>query len=591
MALSTDIISQFVKVTNDRDKTSKTSTVYGTAKVVNGKVYVKLDGSDQLTPVTTVTNVVEGERVTVQIKDHTATATGNITSPAARGKEVEAVSKDVGNFRDVTTVNFEAVNAEITKLDVAQGEFRLVITERFEANEADIEDLTAKNVDIDGKLTANRADIDNLQADNAVIQEAVIKDLTAEDGTVQNLNVKFANIDFANIGKAAFDYFFSKSGLIENVIVGDGTVAGTLVGVTIKGDVIEGNTVVADKLVIRGEDGLYYKLNTQGIAAGTYTDGYVKMDTTIDAVEGTLVVGAFTTDGESVYTYTNADGTTVYYTIVDDVYYEVILEADSVKVEQTEYNSLNGGIITAKSITAEQISVHDLVAFGATIGGFNISSESIYSEVKDSEGNTTRGIYLDKNGQVNIGDSTNYIKFVENEDGTYSLAISANDISYALNGAQHSLSDLGKIGEYIDIGVYDTYTNTGEAITPSSECTVVEGAFTPTGEQVYTYTAVDNTQVYCVIDGEVYREVNYVREPCILLGESDSDFKLIITNTRILFMEGTATPAYVSNQALHIKKAVIEEEMRLGQFVWQIRVNGNMGLVWQDTTDAEEATE
>ena len=82
----------------------------------------------------------------------------------------------------------------------------------------------------------------------------------------------------------------------------------------------------------------------------------------------------------------------------------------------------------------------------------------------------------------------------------------------------------------------------------------------------------------------------YEDEPCIELGESDSDFKLLITNTRIMFRQGSSTPAYISNRSLHITKAVIEEEMAFGQFVWQIRANGNMGLVWKDEI-VEEVSE
>ena len=80
---------------------------------------------------------------------------------------------------------------------------------------------------------------------------------------------------------------------------------------------------------------------------------------------------------------------------------------------------------------------------------------------------------------------------------------------------------------------------------------------------------------------EYIRIGTYEDEPCIELGESDSDFKLIITNTRILFMEGTSVPAYINNQSLHITKAVIEEEIQQGEFVWKVRANGNMGLMWK----------
>lgn len=89
MGLSSDLISQFVKATNDKSEPVKEAIVYGTTVVYGEDIYVKLDGSELLTPVDTTSNVVDGERVTVMIKNHTATITGNITSPSARGKDVE----------------------------------------------------------------------------------------------------------------------------------------------------------------------------------------------------------------------------------------------------------------------------------------------------------------------------------------------------------------------------------------------------------------------------------------------------------------------------------------------------------------------
>lgn len=70
-------------------------------------------------------------------------------------------------------------------------------------------------------------------------------------------------------------------------------------------------------------------------------------------------------------------------------------------------------------------------------------------------------------------------------------------------------------------------------------------------------------------------------EPCIELGEGDSDFKLLVTNTRILFMDGSDVPAYITNKSLYIKKAVIEEELHQGNWVWKARSNGNLGLQWK----------
>lgn len=105
MALSDDLISQFAKITKDEEKTSTEKTVYGTVVERNGEKYVQFDGSELLTPVASTTNYEADERVIVMIKNHTATITGNITSPSARTTEVEVVDKAIKNFMYHDAVN------------------------------------------------------------------------------------------------------------------------------------------------------------------------------------------------------------------------------------------------------------------------------------------------------------------------------------------------------------------------------------------------------------------------------------------------------------------------------------------------------
>lgn len=408
MSLSSDLIAQFVKVTKDQEPKSSESTVYGTTVLYNGKQYVRIDGSDLLTPVNSTATITEGERVTVLIKDHTATVTGNLSDPSASSKKVTEIGDQISEFEIIIAdkVSTKEFDAEVARIDELRTE-NATIKGTLEANEAAIETLKAEDVTVNGKLEANEAAIESLEttkldAEVADLTYATISDLNAAnakifnldavygefevlatnkfesiDANIQNLettklgaeqaNLMYANIDFSNIGKAAMESFYSKSGLIENVVVGDGTITGNLVGVTIKGDLIEGNTIKADKLVILGDDGLYYKLNTNGV--------------------------------------TN-------------------------ELEQTEYNSLDGSIITAQSITATKISVEDLVAFDATIGGFNITDSALYSGVKETVGNTTRGIYLDKEGQIAFGDESNFIKYFRDENGAWKLAVSADSILF-----------------------------------------------------------------------------------------------------------------------------------------------------------------
>lgn len=77
----------------------------------------------------------------------------------------------------------------------------------------------------------------------------------------------------------------------------------------------------------------------------------------------------------------------------------------------------------------------------------------------------------------------------------------------------------------------------------------------------------------------------YQDEPCIIMAETDSDFKVIITNTRMVYYsDSLGELASFTNQALTVKKAIIEEELQQGPFVWKVRSNGNMGLLWRGVT-------
>ena len=605
MGLSTDLISQFVKATKDTEPTKTENTVYGTI-VYNEKPYVKLDGSDLLTPVSITANVSDGERVTVSIQNHTATVTGNISSPSASSSDVQDIVDEISEFEIVIAdkVSTKDLDAEKARIDTLISD-NVTIKQTLTANEADISNLKAENATITGKLTATEADITKLQteklnADIADITYATITDLeatnadihnleatygefevlttnkfaaidaTIQDLDVDNLNAKYANIDFSNIGEAAIKNFYSTSGIIENLVISEGTITGNLVGVTIKGDLIEGGTVVADKLVVKGEDGLYYKLNTDGVTT---------------------------------------------------------------EAEQTEYNSLNGSIITAKSITATKISVDDLVAFDATIGGFNITENSIYSGVKTAVDNTTRGVYFDNEGQASFGDSSNYIKYYRDVDGNYKLELSAstmifsssnknvetvvNEAQTSANNAQNAAdeaqttasdtearltiaeSTILKLSDSISMLVTDgngsslmTQTENGWTFSISELQDSVDNASknldTLTQEIGNVNATVDVLQQAVNDLGETAEYVKikvYEDEPCIELGESDSDFKILITNTRIMFMEGSNTPTYISNKGLVTENIEVENELRQGGWVWKVRSNGNVGLIWKGVSE------
>lgn len=532
MALSQDLINQFVKLT-DREEKPKEVTVNGTYKTINGEEYVQIDGSEIWTPVTSTVEAETGERVKVMIKNHTATVTGNISSPSARSKSVQDLKDEVdeqGNTIKQLDNTIEQQNNSIIQID---NNIKQVNNDILQANNAinqqgniikqlgneinqqgDVinsmnNDITANSNEItainntivqqnntiiqhgntieqQGNIIKQQGNEINqhgnkieqfnneieqqgntitqlnnkiLQQDNVIQQQGNIIDqqdnIITEHGNnitilnsgfsiidgvlvglsqaiidelkTKHLDAEYATIDFANINTAAVTKLFTESGIIKDLVVQEGKITGELVGVTIKGDLIEGNTITAEKLVVKGSDGLYYKLNIDGLnnVSTEQSSKFVLLDTKPE-------------DWETNYKYYYLISSNNYVHITDNniptwqanTYY---------KLSSTYESGLDGTNIVAKSITADKVSVTDLVAFGATIGGYNITQHSIYSGGKSSVNNVSRGVYMDDDGQIAFGDNNNFIKFFKDTDNQYKIRIQANEI-YTSSGSK-SIAD------------------------------------------------------------------------------------------------------------------------------------------------------
>lgn len=79
-----------------------------------------------------------------------------------------------------------------------------------------------------------------------------------------------------------------------------------------------------------------------------------------------------------------------------------------------------------------------------------------------------------------------------------------------------------------------------------------------------------------------------IAEPCIELGKSENEYKLLITNTQILFQVGSNTPTKIRSDGLVTDNITVENDFRQtndnlnGYFVWAVRPNGNYGLQWKE---------
>ena len=541
MGLSNDLISQFVEITKQDKDNQNGATVYGTIKKLNGQDYVQIDGSELMTPIKSTTYVSDGERVTVMIKNHQAIVTGNITSPAARQTDVDTtvnqkiaefdiivtdqIEAQYGKFEQLVTDNITAVNGEIENLKtenlevkdtlIAQnGEIENLKTKKLDAETANItfatiESLKATDIEVNN-IKGNFAEFSQITTDNITAVNGAIENLKAEKLNVTDADIKYANIDFANIGMAAVEELFVKSGIIKDIVVGDQHITGELVGVTIKGDLIEGNTIVAEKLVVKGSDGLYYKLNTDGM---------------------------------------------------------------KIEAQQTEYNSLNGSIITAKSITASKVMVDDLVAFDATIGGFKITDNSIYSGVKSSVDNTTRGIYLDNTGQVAFGNSSNFIKFFKDSDGLWKLAISASSVT--LSASNKNIEDtIDEINDKVQntIKLVETYyaMNDDYSVAPTTGWSKTSPTWV-NGKYIWSKTLTTYTD-----------ESQLETEPVCITGAKGSDAILlnVISSNGHMFKNTSVSTTLTVEIIFGDVKITSSKDMYL-------YFGGNAKIIWQQKKRGE----
>lgn len=354
MGLTNDLISQFVKTTKDETKKSNESTHFGTIVEYDGGYYAKLDGTEQLTPILTTAKVVPGERVTVLLKDHSATVTGNISSPSASNKDVVALDGKVTQFGTVLAdkVDTKTLVAEQARIDALYAD-NATITGKLIAQEASIKSLEAENLDISGRLNATEVNVGTLTADNAIIKGKL---------EVNELSLQTLNADVADINTLIF-----------------GSASGTSIQTSFANAVIAqlGNAQIKSAMI-------------ESVSAGKITAGdIITNNVRVMSEDGSLIISDETIQ------------------ISDDTRVRVQIGKDAANDYSINIWDANGNLmfseggITDKAIK-EAIIRNDMVAANANISGSKLDIQSVYSAMNADGSSTLKGskIYLDDKGQT-----------------------------------------------------------------------------------------------------------------------------------------------------------------------------------------------
>lgn len=424
MALSEDLISQFVRITNDNVSKNSESTHYGTVvrDEESGTVWLQLDGSDEYTPITTTADYIAGERVIVRIKDHTATIIGNLSSPAARTEDVKEAGNKITKVENLVAdkVSTDQLAAESARIDDLVVE-TAVIKESLSADDAEIGNLLVDNIEIKKQLSANKASIDNLSANKldatvasatyatienldatnikvhnlestyGTFEQLTTKKLEAVDAEFKNIDSKYATITALNVEKGRIDDLEADMITADHAVIKD-LEAGiaeidTLIFGSATGDVIQSsfaNAVIAQLGNAQIKSAMIESISASKITAGDIITNNVR----VKSEDGSLIISDETMQ------------------ISDENRVRVQIGKDADNDYSINIWDQNGNLMFSKggitdSAIKDKIIRDDMVSDTANIAAHKLDIDSLFEEINGSTKTikSTR-VYLDEKAQA-----------------------------------------------------------------------------------------------------------------------------------------------------------------------------------------------
>lgn len=188
MNLSNNVVSQFVKITNDYRKKEDQTKAYGKVVIYDDQKYVQLDGSDLLTPVDSTVHVKDDERVTVTIKDHNAIIDGNTSDISASNDSLINLSNELVDFK----VNADGMFLEIRdELDKKMSQFKVTVDGMF---------LEVNNK-VDNKFAQFQVTVDGMVAQVSNRVSATEQNITSLSVTANQIKTEVSKkIDGSQVG-------------------------------------------------------------------------------------------------------------------------------------------------------------------------------------------------------------------------------------------------------------------------------------------------------------------------------------------------------------------------------------------------------
>ena len=283
MGLSSELASQFAKVTNDSSRNTNGTKLHGTITMLGEVPYVRLDGTEELTPISRTVEVAEGDRVEVMIANHSATVTGNLTDPSIgimRAGALESsitqtaseirleLSNEVSKLNSSLTLTASEIRTELSdgisglnskitqnansistlvKNDEAFSEFQQTVEGFYFINDEGIVKIKNGNLDLTGSITFsdfNQTVADEINAISGTADSALETANTASSTAASAKSL--ANTAIANASNA-YDEATSAAGVARSIA--DGTYVN---GTFINKKQITSPTIIGNEIKVHG---------------------------------------------------------------------------------------------------------------------------------------------------------------------------------------------------------------------------------------------------------------------------------------------------------------------------------------------------
>lgn len=163
-----------------------------------------------------------------------------------------------------------------------------------------------------------------------------------------------------------------------------------------------------------------------------------------------------------------------------------------------------------------------------------------------------------------------------------SLADVNNSLTNTTNNLQSNINSTNKNLQDVQNSQKEVYEIISENKTQISSLTQRAEGFQMDFKTVNETVKQLNNQFVTERD-ERYKYIKFI-DGEIWLGKEvpigEDDFKLVIKNDRISFLQNKTEVAYMSNNKLYVTDIHVTSSLQLGKFVLSSRANGNVGLRW-----------